>query len=57
MDEKGNGQTEDFSGFNAQIIEHEIDHLNGILFVDRILEQDASLYKFEGDEWEEVELI
>lgn len=57
MNEKGEKQVEEFSGFNAQIIQHEIDHLNGILFVDKILEQKAPLYKFSGDEWEEVDLI
>lgn len=50
-------KTEEFEDFDAQIIQHEIDHLNGILFVDKILEQKAPLYKFDGDEWEEVELI
>jgi peptide deformylase len=56
LNEKGQEQTEEFSGFNAQIIQHEIDHLNGILFIDKILEQKAPLYKFTNDEWEEVEL-
>ena len=45
-----------FTGFMAQIIQHEIDHLNGILFIDHILEQKSPLYKVVGDEWEEVEL-
>ncbi|MBI1863653.1 peptide deformylase [Candidatus Woesebacteria bacterium] len=49
--------SEEFTGFIAQIIQHEIDHLNGVLFVDRILEQKAPLYKFEGKDFEEVELI
>lgn len=57
MDEKGVENTETFEGFDAQIIQHEIDHLNGILFIDKILEQKAPLYQFHGDEWEEVELI
>jgi peptide deformylase len=57
LDEKGNTQIEEFTNFNAQIIQHEIDHLNGTLFVDRILEQKSPLYKFDGDDWEEVEII
>lgn len=57
MNEKGETQIEEFTGFNAQIISHEIDHLNGILFVDKILEQKAPLYKFSGDEWEEVSIF
>lgn len=56
MDEKGKNINETFTGFNAQIILHEIDHLDGILFLDRLLEQKKPLYKVEGNEWEEVEL-
>lgn len=57
LDEKGKEVVEEFKGFNAQIILHEIDHLNGILFVDRLLEQGKNLYKLNpDDEWEEVDL-
>lgn len=57
MNELGAKKTEKFEGFEAQIIQHEMDHLNGILFIDKILEQKAPLYKFHGDEWEEVDII
>ncbi|HUC94654.1 MAG TPA: peptide deformylase [Candidatus Saccharimonadales bacterium] len=57
LNEKGEEITETFEGFNAQIIMHEIDHLEGILFVDHLLREKKPLYKVEGDEWEEVELI
>lgn len=57
LNEKGDAVTETFEGFDAQIILHEVDHLNGILFVDHILEEKKPLYKVDGDEWEEVELI
>lgn len=57
LDEKGIENIEEFKDFNAQIILHEIDHLNGFLFVDRLLEQKRKLYKLnKGDEWEEVEI-
>ncbi len=49
-------KTEVYSGFAAHVIQHEMDHLNGILFIDRVLEQDAKLYRVSGDEWEEVSL-
>ncbi len=49
-------KTESFSGFPAHIIQHELDHLNGILFVDRVLEQNAKLYKVEGKTWTELSL-
>lgn len=57
IDENGEILTESFEGFHAQIILHEIDHLEGILFIDHLLEEHQPLYKIEGDEWEEVELI
>lgn len=57
LDEKGVEVTEKFEDFNAQIILHEIDHLNGILFVDHILKEKKPLYKLNKNEWEEVELV
>ena len=35
-DETGTQKTKTFEGLAAQIIQHEIDHLNGTLFVDRV---------------------
>lgn len=32
--EKGEKQTKEFSGFVARIVQHELDHLDGILFID-----------------------
>ena len=49
-------KTETFTGFAAHVIQHEYDHLNGILFIDRVLEQNSKLFKVNGDEWEEVSL-
>ncbi len=40
-DLKGQKQTLSFEGFNARIIQHEVDHLNGKLFIDRA----KNLYK------------
>ena len=57
LNEAGKEMIEEFKGFDAQIILHEIDHLNGVLFLDRLLEQKKPLYKLEKDKWEEVELI
>ncbi len=51
---------ETFSNFAAHVIQHEMDHLNGILFIDRCLEQNSKLYKIVESlpagrqEWEEV---
>ncbi len=38
-----------FRGLTGVVIQHEIDHLEGILFIDRILEQKGRLYKLEKD--------
>jgi peptide deformylase len=50
MDETGMTQTKVFSGFPATIIQHEKDHLDGILFPKRVLEQNGKLYKSHKDE-------
>lgn len=34
-----------FKGFKAVIVQHEVDHLNGILFTQRALEQASKLYE------------
>lgn len=38
-----------FTGFPAVIIQHEFDHLQGKLFIDRVLEQHQKLYKITKD--------
>jgi len=53
----GTTKEEEFNGLSSQIVQHEIDHLNGIVFVNRLLEQKKPLYKLENDEWVEIELI
>lgn len=61
-DENLEEKTETFKGFPATVIQHEMDHLNGKIFVERILEQKGKMYKIVGknkkgkDEWEEVEI-
>jgi len=47
---------ETFKDFAAQIVLHEIDHLNGILFIDHIIEHGLPLYKIKGEDIEEVEI-
>lgn len=39
-----------FSGFEATVIQHEIDHLNGIVFTQRAVEQKNQLYREENEE-------
>lgn len=58
----GKKHTRTFTGFLATIIQHEIDHINGILFTQRVLEQKNKLYKISGkdkegnDIFEEIEV-
>jgi len=42
-DESGETHTKDFTGLVAHVLQHEIDHLNGVLFVDRV--KDTKTYK------------
>lgn len=46
-----------FTGFLSQAIQHEVDHLKGIIFVDHLLSQKRKLYQQKGKDWHEVELI
>lgn len=41
----GEDKTEKIEGFTAVIFQHEIDHLYGILFTDRLIEQNETKYK------------
>lgn len=61
IDEHGKEQSKDFKGFEAIIVQHEYDHLQGILFPKRVLEQKGKLYQSHKnsngeDEFEEIAL-
>ncbi|MBI2404734.1 peptide deformylase [Candidatus Gottesmanbacteria bacterium] len=49
QDEKGTTHEEAFTGFLATIIQHEIDHVDGILFTQRVLEQKGKMYQATKD--------
>lgn len=57
MDENGKTKEKEFSGFLATIVQHETDHINGILFTQRVLEQKQKLYRIEEDDDGEEELV
>jgi peptide deformylase len=40
----------------AHIVQHETDHLNGILFVDHVLSQNSKLYLIKGEICEEISI-
>ena len=44
-----------FTGFEAVIIQHEMDHLNGVVFTQRSLEQKGQLFKEENEELVKIE--
>lgn len=61
QDETGAKHDKKFDGFLATIIQHEVDHLNGILFPKRVLDQKNQLYhsikNAKGEiEFEEIEI-
>ncbi len=49
-DMSGVTEEKEFSGFMATIVQHETDHLNGILFTRRVMEQHEKLYSIEEDD-------
>lgn len=51
----GEKKSEWFSGFKSVIIQHEIDHLHGVLFTQRVLEQKGKLYLEKDGELEKIE--
>ena len=45
MDTKGKKQKQKYKDFNAVIIQHEIDHLDGVLFMDKVVKEKAKKKK------------
>ncbi len=54
QDETGKNHEETFSGFMATIIQHETDHINGILYTQRVLEQHEKLYQVAQEDGKEI---
>lgn len=60
QDLEGKQHAETLKGVDAWIFQHEVDHLDGILFVDRVLEQKGRFFKYTGkdkrgeDQFEQV---
>jgi peptide deformylase len=47
MDEGGRQHEEDFEGLLAHVMQHETDHLNGVLFVDRV--RDSKTWRMKSE--------
>jgi len=61
QDETGKKHVRDFKNRFSVCVQHELDHLEGILFIDRILQQKEKVYELKKDSkgkevFEEVEL-
>ena len=54
QDLTGEKHTKWFSGFTSVIIQHEMDHLQGVLFTQRVLEQKGKLYQEKDGELEKI---
>lgn len=52
----GETHVADFTGFEAVIIQHEIDHLNGVLFTHHCTTQHAPLYEEKEGKFHEIKL-
>ncbi len=52
LNEKGKQFKVKAADFEARVLQHEIDHLNGVLFIDR-MEDKTQLHRVESDEEEE----
>ncbi len=50
QDLEGKNHQEKFAEKEATFVQHEFDHLNGILFTDHILKQKGKIFKIEKDE-------
>ncbi len=63
LNEEGKKVSKKLSGPASWIFQHEIDHLNGILFMDRVLQQKGRVFKCVGkdragaDVFEEIKLV
>jgi len=47
---KGEFFTQKFKGLPARIMQHEIDHLKGILYIDHVISQKHELLKITGQD-------
>jgi len=48
-DARGNNQMLELEDLNARIVQHEVDHLNGVLFIDRVTEESLVVDKNKHD--------
>jgi len=54
LDEAGSSFERTFEGFDAVVLHHEIDHLEGVLFIDRVATPEDLYTIVENDDGERV---
>ena len=45
QDRHGDNRRYEFEGFEARVVQHEIDHLHGLLFLDRLVSRRTDLFR------------
>ena len=53
----GKKTTAHYKGMSARIIQHEIDHLNGLLFIDHVHSQNGKMFKVEKDKKDKEQFV
>ena len=54
FDKRGKEIKETLEGMASICFQHEFDHLEGVLFIDKVLEQGGKLFEIEGENWKEI---
>lgn len=63
QNEKGEKISKTLRGIASWIFQHEVDHMNGILFMDRVMESKGKVFKFVGkdktgsDVFEQIKIV
>ena len=57
QNEQGELQQKWFSKLKSIVVQHEVDHLQGVLFTQRVVEQNLPLYEEHGDKLERIRSI
>jgi peptide deformylase len=45
MDQHGESHEYEMEGFEARAVQHEIDHLDGLLFLDRVVSRRSDIFR------------
>ncbi len=57
QDKQGKKTKAHYKGLSARIIQHEIDHLNGILFIDHVHAQNGKMFKVEKGKYGKEQFV